>query len=164
VFEFSSVEYTTDSNSSRLKRLPRFLTAVPPTDADIATVLQQISRRVIRALRKLGYLETETPDAVPTGYDPASDEDPELARALAEVSSTPNVTSVQQHLAFGERAGQRVFSIDMERCPVCQQGTLRIIAAIMARSVIQKILRHLKLSEDPPPIAPSRQSTFTWDF
>ncbi len=37
---------------------------------------------------------------VPTGYDPASDEDPELAR-------TP-WASVQQRIAFGERAGQRV--------------------------------------------------------
>jgi hypothetical protein len=59
---------------------------------------------------------------------------------------------------------KRIFSIDMERCPVCQQGTLRIIAAIMERSVIQKILRHLKLAVDPPPIAPARQAAFTWDF
>ena len=36
---------------------PRFLTAEPPSDADIATVLQKISRRVIRKLRRLGYLE-----------------------------------------------------------------------------------------------------------
>ena len=72
----------------------------PPTDTDIATVLQTISRRVIRQLRKLGYLEVDTEDAVPTGYDPASDEDPELARTLA--------ASVQQRIAFGERAGQRV--------------------------------------------------------
>ena len=30
---------------------PRFVTAEPPTDADIATVVQKISRRVIRTLR-----------------------------------------------------------------------------------------------------------------
>ena len=30
---------------------------------------------------------------------------------------------------------KRVFAIDMERCPVCQQGTLRIIAAITERDV-----------------------------
>jgi hypothetical protein len=59
---------------------------------------------------------------------------------------------------------KRVFAIDMERCPVCQQGTLRIIAAIMERSVIEKILRHLKLAVDPPPIAPARQVAFAWDF
>jgi hypothetical protein len=52
----------------------------------------------------------------------------------------------------------------MERCPVCQQGRLRIIAAIMERSVIEKILRHLKLEVDPPPIAPARQAAFAWEF
>ena len=37
---------------------------------------------------------------VPTGYDPVRDEDPELARTMA--------ASVQQRIAFGERAGQPV--------------------------------------------------------
>src|SRR5438093_831705 len=36
---------------------PRFLTGEPPTDADIADVVQKISHRVIRKLRHLGYLE-----------------------------------------------------------------------------------------------------------
>ena len=59
---------------------------------------------------------------------------------------------------------KRVFSLDMERCPVCQQGTLRIIAAITQAQVIRKILRHLKLSADPPPMAPARvsQGTLAW--
>jgi hypothetical protein len=52
----------------------------------------------------------------------------------------------------------------MERCPVCQQGTLRIIAAITEVRVIQKILRHLKLAADPPPIAPAQQAAFAWEF
>jgi hypothetical protein len=52
----------------------------------------------------------------------------------------------------------------MERYPLCQQGTLRIIAAITEVSVIKKILRHLKLAVDPPPIAPARQAAFAWDF
>jgi putative transposase len=271
---------------------PRFLPADPPTDTDIATVLQPISRRVIRQLRKRGYLEADTEDVVPTGYDPASDEDPELARTLA--------ASVQQRIACGERAGQqvrrigsrcasvngfslyattsipthrrdqlerllrytargavslerlevnadgdllytfthpwsdgttgitrspmelleqraalvplprqpqvryggclaqhrhlraiiiptprqqgreapadrspsphwtwarllkRVFAMDMARCPVCQYGRLRIIAALTAGNVIQKILRHLTLAVDPPSIAPARQAAFAW--
>ncbi len=37
---------------------------------------------------------------MPTGDDPASDEDPELARTMA--------ASVQQRIAFGERAGQQM--------------------------------------------------------
>jgi hypothetical protein len=286
---------------------PRFVPADPPTDAEIAAVLHKISQRVIRQLRRRGYLEADTQDVVPTGYDPASDEDPELARTMA--------ASVQQRIAFGERAGQkvrrigsgfgyegehptltgtrcasvhgfslhantlvpahrrdqlerllrytargavvlerlerdangdllytfthpwsdgttgiklsplelleklaalvplprlhlvryggclaphsrlraaviptprqqgveepegrrpspnwtwarllkRVFAIDMARCPVCQQGTLRIIAAILETSVVKKILRHVKLAVDPPPIAPARQAAFAWD-
>jgi hypothetical protein len=82
---------------------PRFLPADPPTDADIATVLQRISRRVIRALRKLGYLEADSQEVVPTGDDPLASDDPELARTL--------VASVQQRIAFGERAGQQVWRI-----------------------------------------------------
>jgi Putative transposase/Transposase zinc-binding domain len=287
---------------------PWFVTAEPPTDADIATVVQKISRRVIRTLQRLGYLEAGTDDMVATEHDPLRDDAPELARTLA--------ASVQQRLAFGERAGQRVrrlgagfghageaptltgprcasvqgfslhantqvpahrrdqlerlirytargavslerltqdahgdlvytfthpwsdgttgihlsplelleklaalvplprmhlvryggclaphsqlrgaiiptprqqgvdeaatdtgaprwswarllqrvFALDMARCPFCQQGTLRMIAAIMQGAVIRKILRHLKLAVDPPPIAPARlrQEAFAW--
>src|SRR3989442_1733876 len=48
-------------------RTPRFLTGEPPTDTDIADVMQKISRRVIRKLRQLGYLEAGLDAAVATG-------------------------------------------------------------------------------------------------
>src|SRR6266566_4781813 len=51
-------------------RTPRFLAGEPPTDTDIAAVVQQISRRVIRMLRRLGYLEADMEPPVATGYDP----------------------------------------------------------------------------------------------
>jgi hypothetical protein len=57
---------------------------------------------------------------------------------------------------------KRVFAIDMERCPGCQHGTLRIIAAITEVRVIKKILRHLKLAVAPPPLAPAQQAVFAW--
>jgi hypothetical protein len=59
---------------------------------------------------------------------------------------------------------QRVFDVDMATCPWCQQGTLRLIAIITQGEVIRKILHHLKLSVDPPPIAPARtrQAPFDW--
>jgi len=280
----------------------------PPTDADITAVVQKISRRIIRKLRHLGYLEVGLDAPAATGYDPWCDDAPELARTMA--------ASVQQRLAFGERAGERVrrigagfgvdgevptltgprcasvqgfslhantqvpahrrdqlerlirytargavslerltqdangdllytfthpwsdgttgirlspmelleklaalvplprmhlvryggclaphshlrgatiptprqqgmadealdtgsprwswarllkrvFALDMARCPFCQQGTLRIIAAMTHGEVIRKILRHLKLAVDPPPIAPARvcQDAFAW--
>ena len=58
---------------------------------------------------------------------------------------------------------KRVVALDMARCPVCQQGRLRIIAALTAGNVIQKMLRHLKLAVDPPSIAPARHAAFAWD-
>jgi hypothetical protein len=289
-------------------RTPRFVKAEPPSDADISAVVQTISHRVIRTLRRLGYLEAGLDAPAATGYDPLRDDAPELSRTLA--------ASVQQRIAFGERAGQqvrrigsgfghegeaptltgtrcasvqgfslhansqvpahrrdqlerlirytargavslerlahdangdlvytfthpwsdgttgirlspvelveklaalvplprvhlvryggclaphshlrgailptprqqgvdeaqtepasprwswarllkRVFALDMARCPWCQQGALRIIAAITQGEVIRTILRHLKLAADPPPLAPARvrQEAFAW--
>src|SRR5262245_22325652 len=295
-----------DRTAAGLK--PHFVTAEPPSDADITTILQKISHRVIRKLRRLGYLEASMDAAVATGYHPLRDTAPELARTMA--------ASVQQRIAFGERAGQhvrrigsgfgdadeaprltgprcarvhgfsrhahtqipahrrdqleclirytargavslerlqaeangnllytfthpwsdgttgirlsplelleklaalvplphvhlvryggclaphshlresviptprqqgvdgaetqrgtpywtwarllgRVFGLEMATCPWCQQGTLRLIAIITQGEVISKILRHLKRSADPPPIAParSRQASCAW--
>ena len=55
-------------------------------------------------------------------------------------------------------------ALDMARCPWCQRGALRIIAAFTHGEVIRKILQHLKLSADPPPIKPARvrQEAFAW--
>jgi hypothetical protein len=286
---------------------PRFVPGEPPTDTDIAAVVQKISQRVIRKLRRLGYLEMGLEPPVATGYDPLRDTAPELARTLA--------ASVQQRIAFGKRAGQpvrrigagfgaegeapsltgprcasvngfslhahtaipvhrrdqleqlirytargavslerlqedangdlvytfthpwsdgtmgirlspmelleklaalvplphvhlvryggclaphshlrgvilptlrqqgmdeetdttsprwswarllqRVFSLEMATCPWCHQGTLRLIAVITQGEVIRKILHHLKLSVDPPPVAlaRSRQALYNW--
>jgi Putative transposase/Transposase zinc-binding domain len=87
-----------DRTEASLK--PRFVTSEPPTDTAIADVVQKISHRVIRKLRSLGYLEAGGDAAVATGYDPLVEDAPELARTLA--------ASVQQRIAFGERAGQKV--------------------------------------------------------
>ena len=48
-------------------RTPRFVHSEPPTDTDIAAVIQKISWRVIRTLRRLGYLETDRESPVATG-------------------------------------------------------------------------------------------------
>ena len=81
-------------------RKPRFVTGEPPSDADVAAIVQTISHRVIRKLRSLGYLEAGGDPVVATGYDPLVEDAPALARTLA--------ASVQQRIAFGERAGQKV--------------------------------------------------------
>ena len=59
---------------------------------------------------------------------------------------------------------QRVFALDMAHCPWCQQGMLRLIAVITQGEVIRKILRHLKLAVDPPPIAPARSHQTPCDW
>jgi Putative transposase/Transposase zinc-binding domain len=81
-------------------RKPRFVQAEPPRDVDITTILQKISHRIIRKLRRLGYLEMGMETPVATGYDPLHDHEPALARTMA--------ASGQQRIAFGERAGPPV--------------------------------------------------------
>src|SRR5262252_5892079 len=63
-------------------------------------MVQKISHRVLRKLRQLGYLKAGLDAGVATGYDPLRADEPALARTLA--------ASVQQRMAFGERAGQHV--------------------------------------------------------
>ena len=50
---------------------------------------------------------------------------------------------------------KRVFDIDVEQC-ACG-GKLKLIAVIEEPAVIEKILTHLGLSPQPPPIAPARK-------
>ena len=50
---------------------------------------------------------------------------------------------------------KRVFDLDVERCGC--GGKLKIIAAIEAPAVIERILTHLGLSAQPPPRAPARR-------
>jgi hypothetical protein len=66
----------------------------------VAEAVQKISRRVIRKLRRLGYLEEGMENPVATGYDPLRDTAPDLARTMA--------ASIQHRIAFGARAGQQV--------------------------------------------------------
>ena len=53
---------------------------------------------------------------------------------------------------------ERVFDIDMERCPNCGGGELKIIAAILERPVIERILTHLGLDPQPPPKGRAREA------
>ena len=55
-----------------------------------------------------------------------------------------------QHIGWA-RLLERVFDIDLRRCPSCGAGELRIIAAILQRAAIEKILAHLGLDPRPPP-------------
>ena len=45
----------------------------------------------------------------------------------------------------------------MQRCPNCDAVELKIIAAILERPVIEKILTHLGLDPQPPPRGRARE-------
>ena len=52
---------------------------------------------------------------------------------------------------------KRVFDIDIQHCPNCGSGELKIIAAILDRPAIEKILTHLGLDPQPPPRGRARE-------
>src|SRR2546426_390043 len=55
---------------------PRLVPGEPPTDTDIAAVVQTISRRGLRTLRQLGSLEASGDAPMATGYDPLGEDAP----------------------------------------------------------------------------------------
>ena len=75
----------------------------------------------------------------------------------------PDASHAAPHWSWA-RLLQRVCALDRTRCPFCQRGALRIMAAITHEAVITRILRHLHLASVLPPIAParSRQETCDW--
>lgn len=58
----------------------------------------------------------------------------------------------------------RIFNLAMASCPFCRHGTMYIISAITQEEVTTRILRHLKLVSEPPPIAPARLRQAIWAF
>jgi hypothetical protein len=57
---------------------------------------------------------------------------------------------------------KRVFDIDMQHCPNCGGGELKILAAVLERLVVEKILTHLGL--DPQPSSRVRACEAEHDF
>jgi hypothetical protein len=80
---------------------------------------------------------------------------PEVQAQATEVAVADEcqVETVQArpHRISWARLLKRVFDIDMQHCPNCGAGQLKIIAAILERPVIEKILTHLGLDPQPPP-------------
>jgi hypothetical protein len=72
------------------------------------------------------------------------------AAAPAECEQAEPVRARAQHIGWA-RLLKRVFDIDLRRCPSCGAGELKIIAAILQRAAIGKILTHLGLDPRPPP-------------
>ena len=91
---------------------------------------------------------------VPRGPAPQEQD----TEAATECEAGAETAQGRPHRISWARLLKRVFDIDMQHCPNCGGGELRIIAAILQRPVIEKILAHLGLRPQPPPIAPARQA------
>lgn len=78
---------------------------------------------------------------------------PAQAQAATEGAATAEceVETVQAgpHRIGWARLLKRVFDIDMQHCPNCGGGEFKIIAAILERPVVEKILTHLGLNPQP---------------
>ena len=56
----------------------------------------------------------------------------------------------------------RVFKVDITECQFCR-GEVKVVAAIMEKTAIERILKHLNLPTEPPIISQARpppQPTF----
>ncbi len=91
------------------------------------------------------------PQAPPAQAQPA----PEAASA---VECDVENAQARPHRISWARLLKRVFDIDMQHCPNCGGGELKIIAAILERPVIEKILTHLGLDPQPPPKGGARET------
>ena len=88
---------------------------------------------------------------------------PEVTAVKVE-SETEELSSKSKRMSWA-RLLKRVFDVDVTICFSCQ-GKVRIIAAILERAIIVKILAYLKLPTEPPIIAAARappQSSLNFD-
>jgi hypothetical protein len=115
---------------------PRFVTAEPSTDTDITAVVQKISHRVIRMLRRLGYLEADLDTPVATGHDLLVDDAPELARTMA--------ASVQQRIGSGFGSEGEAPRLTGPRCARVHGFSLHANTAIPAhrRDQLEQLIRY----------------------
>ena len=81
----------------------------------------------------------------------------ELNPAASGVQCVPQTVQRRPARMSWARLLKRVFDIDMQRCPNCSARELKIIGAILERSVIERILSYLGL--DPQPLPKVRGAT-----
>jgi uncharacterized protein YbaR (Trm112 family) len=102
---------------------------------------------------------------------PAPDVPDIVARPGDVIALAPNVLSVRHwdRLLGGAlyaatprvdwaRLLRRSLDVDVLQCPTCK-GRLRVLAVITEREPVRRILAHLGLPSDAPPLAPARDPT-----
>jgi hypothetical protein len=77
--------------------------------------------------------------------------------------AAPEAGSASPHWSWA-RLLKRVFACDLEHCPACGRGTLRLIATLTQADVLRTMLRPLTRAAEPPPLAEARvgQATCAW--
>lgn len=131
----------------------KFIRISDPTDDDIAVLVQRIRDRVVRYLTKRGYTIDDFSE------DPFAFEQPVMAQLAG--------ASIQNRIALGERAGQKVRRIGSEtkidgvfrvgkRCAVCDGFSLHANVKIEGhdRDKLEKLCRYTAR----PPVALERLS------
>ncbi len=83
---------------------------------------------------------------------------PAATEAAAAAACEVEPVQARPHRISWARLLKRIFDIDMQHCPHCGAGELKIIAAILERPVIEKILSHLGLDPQPPPKGRAREA------
>lgn len=91
---------------------------------------------------------------VPQG--PLKQEEP-TTEAASEAECEVETVQARPHRMSWAWLFKHVFDIDMQKCPNCGAGELKIIAAILDRAVTDKILTHLGLDPQPPPKGRARE-------
>jgi hypothetical protein len=90
---------------------------------------------------------------VPQGPEAAG---PATEAAVAANEAEP-VRARSQRMGWA-RLLKRVFDIDLQHCPRCGGVQVKIVAAILERAAIEKILTHLGLDPQPPPRGKAREA------
>lgn len=158
--------------------VPEFVEVGSPTDDEVHVLLQAIIPRLMKMLTRRGVLVEEAVGRAGAAAEAASHQisrrpgaerelrplvvpqgPPPQAQAATEAAEC-EVETVQArpHRIGWARLLKRVFDIDMQHCPNCGARELKIIAAILERPVIKKILSHLGLDPQPPPRGRARQA------
>jgi hypothetical protein len=88
-----------------------------------------------------------------------------MGEAAVAVGSTDEKKPPNAGSRNWARLLKKVFGIDVESCHACGGKNVKIIAAIMERAVIVKILAHVGIPPDIPEVAAARappQASFDW--
>jgi hypothetical protein len=85
----------------------------------------------------------------PAARGPAAGE--AAGRAAGKIRGDAQPVQVRAKRIGWARLLERVFDIDLRRCPSCGAAELKVIAAILQRAAIEKTLTHPGLDPRPPP-------------